>query len=188
MISGRKGLIFTLAVVLLFSFTLVNCAKKPAEPGPMEQTAAPAPAPEPAPVQEYTPEPEPMKEPEPMMEPEPMKEMAFDASDLFDVFFDFDKSDLTMEARDTLATDARLLKAAANVNIVVEGHCDERGTNEYNLGLGERRANAVKNYLVSLGIPASRIKTISYGEEKPFAMGHTEEAWKLNRRGHFALQ
>lgn len=191
MISGRKGIFIILAVVILFSFALVDCSKKaPQEPSMMEETSMQAQEPmaEPAPVQEYTPEPEPMKEPEPMMEPEPMKEMAFDASDLFDVFFDFDKSDLSMEARDTLATDARLLKAAANVNIVVEGHCDERGTNEYNLGLGERRANAVKNYLVSLGISPSRIKTISYGEEKPFAMGHTEQAWKLNRRGHFGLQ
>ena len=81
-----------------------------------------------------------------------------------------------------------VLKAASGVKIVVEGHCDERGTNEYNLGLGERRANSVKNYLVSLGVSASRIRTISYGEEKPFAAGHDESAWKLNRRAHFGLQ
>jgi peptidoglycan-associated lipoprotein len=121
--------------------------------------------------------------------PEPAPEPpAFNVSDLGDVFFAFDKSDLTAESRDTLANDAKLLKAASGVKIVVEGHCDERGTNEYNLGLGERRANAVKNYLVSLGISASRIKTISYGEEKPFAMGHNEDAWKQNRRAHFSLQ
>jgi peptidoglycan-associated lipoprotein len=104
------------------------------------------------------------------------------------VFFDYDQSVLSPESRDRLANNAKLLKAAANVNIVVEGHCDERGTNEYNLGLGERRANSVKNYLTSLGISASRIKTISYGEEKAFAMGHNEAAWKQNRRAHFSLQ
>ena len=113
---------------------------------------------------------------------------AFNVSDLVDVFYAFDKSELTSQSRDTLAADAKLLKAAANVKIVIEGHCDERGTNEYNLGLGERRANAAKDYLVSLGISASRIKTISYGEEKPFASGHNEDAWKQNRRAHFGLQ
>ncbi|MCJ7500318.1 peptidoglycan-associated lipoprotein Pal, partial [bacterium] len=112
----------------------------------------------------------------------------FNVSDLVDAFFDYDQADLTAESRDNLATNAKLLRAAANVNIVVEGHCDERGTNEYNLGLGERRANSVKNYLVSMGISASRIKTISYGEEKPFVTGHNEAAWKQNRRAHFGLQ
>ena len=187
MISGRKSTLITLAVVLLFSFALVNCSKKPAEPGPMDQAAtAPAPEPAPAPVQDYkpAPAPEPAPEPAPMM-PEPA---SFDVSDLVDVFFDYDKSDLSADSRDTLANDAKLLKAASGVNIVVEGHCDERGTNEYNLGLGERRANSVKNYLVSLGISASRIKTISYGEEKAFSSGHNESAWKQNRRAHFGLQ
>jgi len=184
-ITGRKSILVILAVVLLFSLTLVNCSKKPAEPSPMEQTMEPAP--EPAPVQVYTPEPEPAPAPAPVMAPTPEPAM-FDVSDLTDVFFAFDKSDLTMESRDTLANDAKLLKAASGVRIVVEGHCDERGTNEYNLGLGERRANAVKNYLVSLGISADRIKTISYGEERPFAMGHNEAAWAQNRRGHFSLQ
>jgi peptidoglycan-associated lipoprotein len=69
----------------------------------------------------------------------------------------------------------------------LEGHCDERGTNEYNLALGERRANAAKDYLVSLGVDSSRVRTISYGEEKPFCMTHDESCWQLNRRGHFVL-
>jgi len=185
-ITGRKSILVALAVVLLFSFALMNCAKKPAEPGPMDQAMEPAPAPEPAPVQVYTPPPEPAPAPAPVM-PAPAP-APFEVSDLMDVFFAFDKSDLTAESRDRLANDAKLLKAAAGVRIVVEGHCDERGTNEYNLGLGERRANAVKNYLVSLGVSDSRIKTISYGEEKPFAMGHNEAAWKQNRRAHFSLQ
>jgi peptidoglycan-associated lipoprotein len=186
-ILRRKNTIITLAIALLFALAIFGgCAKKAAEPGPMDQAAAPAP--EPAPVQEYTPEPvAPAPTPAPEMAPAP-DPTAFNVSDLVDVFFDFDKADLSAGSRDTLANDAKLLKAASGVKIVVEGHCDERGTNEYNLGLGERRANAVKNYLVSLGISASRIKTISYGEEKAFAMGHNEAAWKQNRRAHFSLQ
>jgi len=189
-ISGRKGILITLAVVLLFSFALVDCAKKPAEPGPtdaMTETAPPAETP--PPVEEYTPpaaEETPMTPETPAMVEEAVP--AFNVRDLVDVFFDYDKSDLSSGSRDTLANDAKLLKAASGVKIVIEGHCDERGTNEYNLGLGERRANAVKNYLVSLGISASRIKTISYGEEKPFNAGHNEAAWKQNRTAHFGLQ
>ena len=112
----------------------------------------------------------------------------FDVSDLLDVFFDFDRSDLTPTGREKLAKNAKLLKAASDVKIVIEGLCDERGTNEYNLALGERRAHAVKKYLVSLGISEARIKTISYGEVKQFAVGHNEKAWKQNRRAHFDLQ
>ncbi len=189
--QGKKGIIVTLAVVLLFSLSLVNCAKKPAEPGPvdqMTQTGAPAASEK---VEGYTPPAEevsPPEEPKAMV-PEPAREAdAFNVSDLLDVFFDFDRSDLTSEGREKLASNARLLKAASGVKIVIEGLCDERGTTEYNLGLGERRAYAVKNYLVSLGVSDSRIKTISYGEEKPFALGHNEAAWKLNRRAHFGLQ
>ena len=189
--QGKIGIIVTLAVVLLFSLSLVNCAKKPAEPGPvdqMTQTGAPA-APEK--VEGYTPPAEevsPPEEPKAMV-PGPAREAdSFNVSDLLDVFFDFDRSDLTSEGREKLASNARLLKAASGVKIVIEGLCDERGTTEYNLGLGERRAYAVKNYLVSLGVSDSRIKTISYGEEKPFALGHNEAAWKLNRRAHFGLQ
>jgi len=187
-IQGRKKTVVTLAIALLFALAIFGgCAKKPAAPGPMDQAVAPAP--EPAPVQEYTPEPTPAPAPAPTPAPAPAPApAAFNVSDLVDVFFAYDKSDLTAASRDTLANNAKLLKAASGVKIIVEGHCDERGTNEYNLGLGERRANAVKNYLVSLGISASRIKTISYGEEKPFAMGHNETSWKQNRRAHFSLQ
>ena len=195
MISGKKGILVTLAVVLLFSFSQVGCAKKPAEPGPVEQmtqTRSPQETPAAsAKVEGYTPPAEdvsPPEEPKASVQ-QPAREMAaFDVSDLLDVFFDFDRSDLSSAGRDKLASNARLLKAASGVQIVIEGLCDERGTNEYNLGLGERRAHEVKNYLVSLGVSASRIKTISYGEEKSFASGHNEAAWKQNRRAHFGLQ
>jgi peptidoglycan-associated lipoprotein len=79
------------------------------------------------------------------------------------------------------------LKSNARAKATIEGHCDERGTTEYNLGLGERRAKAVKDYLVAAGIGADRIATISYGKERPFVLGHDESSWKWNRRGHFAV-
>ena len=184
MIRRRKNTLIILLMALIFAMSLVNCAKKPAAPGPMEQQATQPQ--EETPVQEYTPPP---AEETPMAPAEEAPTMAptFNISDIVDVFYAFDKSELTSDSRDTLAQNAKFLKAA-DVKIVIEGHCDERGTNEYNLGLGERRANAAKDYLVSLGISASSIKTISYGEEKPFAMGHSEDAWKQNRRAHFGLQ
>lgn len=98
------------------------------------------------------------------------------------VFFDLDQSDLTAEAQHTLELQAAWLKQYPNVNVTVEGHCDERGTREYNLALGERRATAAKKYLVGLGVSAGRISTISYGKERPAAMGSDESAWAQNRR------
>lgn len=106
---------------------------------------------------------------------------------LEDVFFDTDRFDLTPEARDTLASNAAWLQSHPTISILVEGHCDERNTREYNLALGERRASAVRDYLVFLGIAPERIRIISYGEERPFALGSTESAWRLNRRAHFVI-
>jgi peptidoglycan-associated lipoprotein len=99
------------------------------------------------------------------------------------VFFDFDKSVIKPEGQTTLQHQADWLKRYPNFAITIEGHCDERGTREYNLALGERRATAVRNALVALGIPASRIKTISYGKERPAVLGSNEAAWAQNRRG-----
>lgn len=99
------------------------------------------------------------------------------------VFFDFDKYSLSSEARATLERQAAWLKKYSGVTIAVEGHCDERGTREYNLALGERRANSVKDYLVALGINPGRVRTISYGKERPVALGSSEAAWSQNRRG-----
>ena len=97
------------------------------------------------------------------------------------VFFAFDRSDITPEAQQILARQADWLQRYPNVTVTIEGHCDERGTREYNLALGERRAQAVKNVLVASGIPASRISTISYGKERPIVVGSNEEAWAQNR-------
>ena len=106
---------------------------------------------------------------------------------LNDAFFDFDQSDLREDARSTLATDAQWLKKHPSVQVLIEGHCDERGTAAYNLALGDRRANAAKEYLVSLGIDASRIKTISYGKERPFCTESNESCWQKNRRAHLVI-
>ena len=97
------------------------------------------------------------------------------------VFFAFDRSDISGEAREILTRQADWLRRYPNVTVTIEGHCDERGTREYNLALGERRAQAVKNVLVALGIPASGITTISYGKERPIVVGSNEEAWAQNR-------
>ena len=99
------------------------------------------------------------------------------------VFFDFDKSTLTPKAQETLNKQAAWLSRVTSATILIEGHCDERGTREYNLALGERRATAVKDYLISKGVAASRIKTISYGKERPAVLGSNEWAWSQNRRG-----
>jgi peptidoglycan-associated lipoprotein len=106
---------------------------------------------------------------------------------LEDVFFDTDRYDLTPAARETLAKNAAWLQQYPTISILVEGHCDERNTREYNLALGERRARAVQEYLALLGVPQERIQIISYGEERPFALGNDESAWRLNRRAHFVI-
>ena len=99
------------------------------------------------------------------------------------VFFDYDKSVIKAEGQTTLQRQADWLKRYGNFTVTIEGHCDERGTREYNLALGERRATAVRNALVALGIPANRVKTISYGKERPAVLGSNEAAWAQNRRG-----
>jgi peptidoglycan-associated lipoprotein len=104
------------------------------------------------------------------------------------VFFDFDKFDLKPPSRATLDKQAAWLKRFPQVRLSIEGHCDERGTREYNLALGERRANAVKNYLVNQGIAAARLTTISYGKERPQVAGANESAWSQNRRGVSVVQ
>jgi peptidoglycan-associated lipoprotein len=104
-----------------------------------------------------------------------------------DAFFDLDKSDLSDSARQALTKDAEFLRSYAQVKVSIEGHCDERGSTEYNLGLGQRRADAAKNFLISLGISADRISTTSWGKERPFCTDHNETCWAQNRRAHFVL-
>lgn len=104
-----------------------------------------------------------------------------------DAYFDLDKADIRSDARSAMAKTADFLRNYPQVKVVIEGHCDERGSTEYNLALGDRRAAAVKQYLVSLGIAADRMSTVSYGKEKPFCMESNEDCWQKNRRGHFVM-
>ncbi len=109
------------------------------------------------------------------------------SSPLKDIFFDFDRADLRPDARDTLRANADWLKSNQSARIEIEGHCDERGTNEYNLALGAKRAQSAKDYLVSLGISGERLSTISYGEEIPVCTAHAESCWRQNRRARFVI-
>ncbi len=104
-----------------------------------------------------------------------------------DVYFDFDKSELKSNARDRLQRNAGLLRTYDHLDLMIEGNCDERGTAEYNLALGERRANAVKSYLSSLGVAAQRMRTLSYGSERPVCTEHQESCWSQNRRDHMVV-
>ncbi len=166
----RKLTAIFLILSLAASGLVVGCAKKapPPEPPP-----APAPAPEP------TPPPEP---PAPPPEPPPAPEVTFQ-----EIFFDFDRSFVREDAKSALETNAQVLKDNATVTVRIEGNCDERGTVEYNLALGQRRAEAARQYLIDLGVEAARIQTISYGKERPRNPGHDEAAWQENRRDDFVI-
>jgi peptidoglycan-associated lipoprotein len=109
------------------------------------------------------------------------------SSPLKDIFFDFDRADLRGDARDTLRANADWLKSNPSARVEIEGHCDERGTNEYNLALGAKRSQAAKDYLVSLGITGERLSTISYGEEIPVCREQSESCWHQNRRARFVI-
>jgi len=105
-----------------------------------------------------------------------------------DAFFDYDKSDIRPDAQQALMADAAFLQQHPSIRFIIEGHCDERGSTEYNLGLGDRRATAAKEFLVQQGVSADRIRTISYGKEKPFCTEHSDACWQQNRRGHLVFQ
>ena len=180
------------ALLILMALVAAACGgKKPpvARPAPPPPLAAPATAPSrPGP-------PEPLVEPT-VVPPEPVKDDAIASASLDDlnrnsplkpVFFDLDSSELGAEAQAVLNANTAALKRYATWTVTIEGHCDERGTAEYNLALGERRAIAARAYLVSLGIPADRLRTVSYGKEFPFDPGHDEAAWSKNRRAHFVI-
>ncbi len=108
------------------------------------------------------------------------------SAQLRDAFFDLDKSDLRQDAREALTADANVLKAHPGTTFAIEGYCDERGSEEYNLGLGERRADVTQDFLTSLGVPAARLSTISYGKTRQSCTEHTEECWEKNRKAHLA--
>jgi len=184
----RRAMLLTIAT-LVVAVTAGACAKKVApvaKPMPPPTVGGAPPPPEP---------PQPVGEPVPVP-PEPIVEDAVGSKSLDDlnrdsplkpVFFELDSADLSSAAQATLQENAGVMKQYATWQITIEGHCDERGTAEYNLALGERRALAARDYLVSLGIGANRVRTVSYGKEFPFDPAHTEGAWSKNRRAHFVI-
>src|SRR5437588_549352 len=125
--------------------------------------------------------------PPPPPKPSATEEELF-ARNVKDIYFDYDKYDIRADQSGPIQADAQFLNQHSNVSFTLEGHCDERGSTEYNLALGDNRANAVKNALVQAGVNASRIRTISYGQEKPFCTESNEPCWQQNRRGHFVYQ
>jgi peptidoglycan-associated lipoprotein len=178
-----RGSLKNLALVAACLVLAAGCKKKP--PTTTPEAAPPPPA---APEQ-----PSPAPAPPP---PAPMTGDEVTSADLQtlnsrgylkDAFFDFDKYDLREDARTALAADAQWLKRYSSIQVLVEGHCDSRGTEEYNLSLGQKRAAAVKDYLVSLGLDGSKINTVSYGKTRPFCTDENESCWQQNRRGHFVI-
>jgi peptidoglycan-associated lipoprotein len=160
---------------------------RPTPPPPAATTGARPPAP-PEPVVEPSPVTVP---PEPVVESSALTNKSLDdinkQSPLQPVFFEFDSAEMSADAQAALAKNAEVLKQNATWVVSIEGHSDERGTAEYNLALGERRALSARTYLVSLGIPPDRLRTVSYGKEFPFDPGHTEASWAKNRRAHFVV-
>jgi peptidoglycan-associated lipoprotein len=179
-------------LALLTTILIAACAKKQppiARPMPppavSDTTGGAVPPPPPQPVSEPV-----------VVPPEPIAEDAIAGKSLDDLnrdsplkplFFGLDSSEVDADGQKVLQENAAIMKKYPAWQVTIEGHCDERGTAEYNLALGERRALAAKNYLVSLGIPADKVKTVSYGKEFPFDPGHDDNAWSKNRRAHFVI-
>ena len=182
-----------LILVLLLTVTVVACKGKAKPPVARPQPPVAGGAVDPAP-------PPPAEPPQPIMEqpvsvptlpPDDLLAKGIDDlnrdSPLAPLFFELDSNEVSASGQQVLQANAAVLKKYPSMQVTIEGHCDERGTAEYNLALGERRALAARNYMVSLGIPADRIKTVSYGKEFPFDPGHDEGAWSKNRRAHFVI-
>jgi peptidoglycan-associated lipoprotein len=167
----KAAAVLSIAVLAL---VVAGCAKK-------------APAPPPAPPTQTTPAPTPTPTPTPAPTPEstPAPAPAVSVSDLRTVYFPLDSYSLDDASRAVLDANAKLLRDRGDLSVRIEGHCDERGTVEYNMSLGEKRADTVRDYLVAAGVPAARLATISYGKERPAVDGHDEAAWSKNRRAEF---
>lgn len=190
----KKTFFTIMTIVLISGMIATGCAKKAvksemagegAEVAPKAETAMQE-TPKPA-IGEATPQKGEAIESEQISRGEAAKkaEPVVEVKGIGDIFFDFDRSFIREDARPTLEDNAKYLKANVNIRVTIEGHCDERGTSEYNIALGERRAQSAKRYLTDMGMDPSRISTVSYGEEKPFCGEHNEQCWQENRRAHF---
>jgi len=179
------------AIALVMVIVISGCAKKVPPPAPPPPAPPPAAAPAPPPPPPPPPPPAPAPPPRPLTEDEIFQRKTLDQLNaekpLGDAYFDLDMSTIKDDARSVLQKDADYMKRWPSVKVTVEGHCDERGTPEYNLALGDRRSVSVKDYLVSLGIGADRIMTVSKGKEQPVCTDHNESCWQQNRRGHFII-
>ena len=178
-----------LTIALVTSLGAAACKKAPpaATPAPPPPATAPAAPPAPPPP----PPPPPAPAPAPLTEDQIFAQKSLEQLNaerpLGDVFFNLDEASIRDDGRGTLQKNADWMKRWTSTRITVEGHCDERGTAEYNLALGERRASAVKEYLVSLGISPERVAVVSKGKESPFCTDSNESCWQQNRRGHFII-
>jgi peptidoglycan-associated lipoprotein len=192
----QKAIFGTWLAMVLLSMALAGCGKKSIP------VARPTPPPPPAADSSTSDANRPPTPPSPVVEPrvavpsEPLSEDSINSASLDElnrdsplrpVFFDLDSSELSADNQRVLDANAVVLKRQSTWTVTIEGHCDERGTAEYNLALGERRAIAARAYLVSLGLPADRLRTVSYGKEFPFDPGHEEASWAKNRRAHFVI-
>ena len=179
-------------MVVLLAVMVGACSKKtppiarPMPPPPPMSTAPPAPPPPPAPVSEPVPVPMPPMPVEDTIGSKSLDDLNRE-SPLQPLFFDLDSSDVNASGQVVLQANAAVMKKYPAWQVTIEGHCDERGTAEYNLALGERRALAARTYMVSLGIPADKVKVVSYGQEFPCDAGHDNAAWDKNRRAHFVI-
>ncbi len=186
----QRNAVLTVVLMLMLVVSVAGCKKKAPETAPappVEAVEPPTPAPPP-----------PQIEVEPDFPPEPFVEEKPDINTLISdwnrsgvlqtVYFAYDSTDLNDSTRRILRNNADWLKAHQDVNVLVEGNCDERGTIEYNLSLGQRRADAVRSYLTSLGLTRARARIITYGEERPIDPGHNETAWAKNRRAAFVVE
>jgi peptidoglycan-associated lipoprotein len=187
-----RRLVSTFALASVIAIAAAGCHKKapaaaPAPPPPAPPPAAPATPPPPPPP----PAPTPAPTPPPLTDEEVFARKSLDQLNaerpLTDVYFDLDRSDVRDDAKGPLQKNADWMKKWTSTQVSVEGHCDSRGSAEYNLGLGSRRATAVKEYLVSLGVPTNRITIVSKGKEQPFCSDENESCWQQNRRGHFVI-
>jgi peptidoglycan-associated lipoprotein len=184
----------TLALIAMLAVTAACSRRQPAVPAPPRPAPPPTITPTPPPA-------EPARRPQAVTESEPVTTPALADDDIANrtlddlnrnsplrpALFGLDSADLDDQGRQVVAANADILKKFSTWSVTIEGHCDERGTAEYNLALGERRAVSVKTYLVSLGIAPNRIRTVSYGKEFPFDPGHDDSAWAQNRRAHFVI-
>ena len=176
---NRGVLLTTLISVICFALFLTGCPKSAPQPEPVPPT----------PIPTFTPKPTPI--PEPTKSPDELRMEKLDEAKSYlsinDIYFDFDRAILSDDSRASLAKKAEYLTRNPAIRVTIEGHCDERGSNEYNLGLGERRAATAKKYLVTYGVPDKNVDIVTYGEEKPLCHESNEDCWMKNRRAHFTV-